>query len=501
MRYSKGLVSAVIIALLLVFGTGCAKKGSGTKEYTLLVKMLPNQEKYFRREILDVFEKLNNCKINMVLYDKMWDLETILKLQQEKSDPNIFLVKVPFEMTRVLVGKGYMEQLNNIIDSSVLEQNMAEYHPLAMGLGYVDNKPYYVPRKLETRVMFYLKSKVADAAQNWKKFEKDLNKLLKDQNGYGLPKDYALEENPEQWDNYDLFVMGYYWAHTKYFNTNVFMPRIAHRGDRYEGTALGLVDGAIQFGAEPKDIMRMNADPVVDMFTWEAVFVKNGLFNSGMWNDPWRGSNIYEAIKDGKVFLTILQQIDCFLVHGWEENPEMRGYLKDPSDMGIATMPTAVSFALNPDGTYKKTGSKRISSGGWWWGVPKTSPDKKLAYQLARFITNHDNQAVECTKFGMIPVRKDIINRLGETFELGWVGDIFKVSVAQLEYNNMTTIPLVKEYGDISKNYIEAWYELCVNKYSKPTNEKVDANSIKNILTTKYLPMEQQLLKDKFPSN
>jgi len=500
MRFSKLLALTALLFMALLFLPGCGKKQKEAKEVTLLIHMLPNQEKFFRTEILDVFEQLNNCKINTVLYDKMWDLETILKLQKEKADPNIFLVKVPFEMTRVLVGKGLMEPLDKIIDSSVLEQDLAEYHPLAMGLGYVDNKPYYVPRKLETRVVFYLKSKVADAIQNWKKFEKDLNKLLKEQNGYGLPKGYVLEDNAEQWDYYDLFVMGYYWAHTKYFNTNVFMPRIAHRGDRYEGTALGLVDFAMQFGAQEKDILRMDADPVVDMLSWEAIYVKNGIFNSGMWNDPWRGSNIYDAIKDGKVFLTVFQQIDCFLVHGWEENPEMRGYLKDPNDMGVCTMPTAVSFWLNPDGTYKKTGTKRISTGGWWWGVPTTSPDKKLAYQLARFITNHDNQAVECTKFGMIPVRKDIINRLSETFELGWVGDIFKVSVGQLDYNNMATVPLVKEYGDIGKNYIEAWYEICVDKFSKPTGAKVDEAAIRNVLTTKYVPLEQQILKDKFPA-
>ena len=71
-----------------------------------------------------------------------------------------------------------------------------------------------------------------------------------------------------------------------------------------------------------------------------------------MWDDPWRGSNLYEAVRDGKVFLTILQQIDFFNIHGWEESPEMRGFMKDPSDMGVASMPKAVSF----DQVLKKIG-------------------------------------------------------------------------------------------------------------------------------------------------
>ncbi|MGE5856134.1 MAG: ABC transporter substrate-binding protein, partial [Syntrophaceae bacterium] len=415
----KNILFVLLAALAAVLAAGCGKKAAKPKELTILLHMLPNQEIYFRNDVLNEFEKLNNCKINIVKFEQWWDIETMLMLQKEKKDPNIFLVKVPFEMTRVLAGKGLMEPLDTIIAPDVLERDMAEYHPLALGLGYIDNKPFYIPRKLETRLIFYLKSKVDEAVKNWKKDEKELNKLLKKQNGYGLPKGYELEAEPEKWDLYDIFVMGWYWAHQKYFNTNVFMPRIAHRADRYEGTALGLVDQAIQFGGSSDDILRMDAEPVMDMFLWEAVFVKNKIFNPDMWNESWRGSNIYDAIKDGKVFLTVFQQIDCFLVHGWEESPEMPGYLKDPEDMGVATMPLAVSFELNPDGTYKKVGSKKISTGGWWWGIPKTSPDKALAYQLARFVTNRDNQSVECSKFGMIPVRKDIINNLSDAFELG----------------------------------------------------------------------------------
>ncbi len=497
LRIALALVAGALVSFV---AAGCGAKGPQQKEITVLIHMLQNQEKHFRNEILNPFEKENNCKVNIASFDKMWYIETALDLQKEKKNPNIALVKVPFEMTRVLVGKQLMEPLDNIVDHATLEQDLAEYHPLALGLGYINEKPYYIPRKLETRVMLYLKSKVQEAVANWKKYEKDLNKELKKQNGYGLPKDYALESDPELWDFYDVLVAGYYWAHTKYFNTNVFMPRVAHRGDRYEGTALGLVDQAIQFGATSDDIMKMNTDPIVDMFEWEAVYVKNNIFNPGMWEDPWRGTNIYEAIKDGKVFLTIAQQIDCFLIHGWDEDPEMQGYLKDPDDMGIATMPLAVSFALNKDGTYKKVGSKKISTGGWWWGIPKTSPDKTLAYKLARFITTHNNQAIECAKFGIIPVRKDILNNISGAFELAWVGDIFRTSVAQIEINQYSTVPLVKEYSEIGKNYIEAWYELCVDAYGKNKAAPVNAAELSQKLSGKYADIEKQILKDRYPA-
>ncbi|MBL8026552.1 MAG: carbohydrate ABC transporter substrate-binding protein [Fibrobacteres bacterium] len=489
----RAIVNAVLIVmLLLVFG--CGKKAPEKKEYTLLVRMLQMQQKYFENEVVRPFEKQYNCKITLVAYDKMWDLENILKVQREKPDPNVLLVKVPFEMTRALAEKGYMEQLHKVTDSAQVEKDMAEYHPLALGLGYVNHSLYYVPRKLETRLLFYLKSKVKDASANWRKFEKALNTSLKEQNGYGLPKGYNLEEDPEQWDYYDILVAGYYWANTQYFNVNVLMPRVAHRADRYEGTALGLVDMSVQFGATSKQILSMDAEPVTDMYMWEAAFIRNGVYNPEMWNGAWRGTDIYKGIQDGKVFLTVFQQIDCFNVHGWEDNPEMRGYLKDPSDMGVATIPAAVSFELNKDGTYARTGTKQMTTGGWWWGIPQSSPDKKLAYELARFITNHDNQANECSKFGMVPVRKDIMNRIGETFEMGWVGDIFRVSVSQLEANDLATIPLDREYGETSKNYIEAWYDLCVNPFGVGNTKALSRDAIKQKLNEKFIPAQKQLL-------
>ncbi len=484
---------SLISALILVVGCG-GKKAEIKKEYTLLVHMLQFQQKHFENEIIKPFERQYNCKIKLVSYDKMWDLETVLRIQKEKPDPNIFLAKVPFEMTRVLSDRGYIVPLVDVVDSLQLEKDMAEYHPLALGLGYSGGRLYYVPRKLETRVLFYLKSKVKEACENWKKFENDLNKKLKVQNGYGLPKGYVLEENPEEWDYYDMFVAGYYWANTQYFGVNVLMPRIAHRADRYEGTALGLVDMAMQFGATTDQILKMEGNAVAEMFVWEAAFIKNRIYNPDMWNGAWRGTDIYQGIQDGKVFMTVFQQIDCFNVHGWEDNPEMRGYMKNPADMGVATMPTAVSFKLNPDGTYKSVGTKRMTTGGWWWGIPASSPDKKLAYELARHITNHDNQAHECSKFGMVPVRKDIMNRIGETFEMGWVGEIFRVSISQLEKNDLTTIPLAREYSETSKNYIEAWYEMCVNQFSVNNPSIVSRDNIVEKLNGKYVPLQRKIL-------
>ncbi len=458
---------------------------------------MPGQDKFFKNDVIRPFEKENGCKIKLVTFENEWDLVTFLELENNKDKKSIGLVKTPFEMTRVLVGKQLLMPIEGIVDSLTLDNAMAEYHPLALALGIVDGKMYYFPRKLETRIMFYLKSRVEEAISGWKKYENDLNLLLKSQNGYGLPKGYELEVDPNKWDYYDILVVGYYWKNEEYFGIK--LPRIAHRGKAYAGTSLGLIDKSFSLGGKKEDILSMAGEPVLSMFEWESYYIKNGIYNPGMWEDPWAGAGLWNAFKDGKIFLTPeFQQIDCFFVHGWVDNPEMQGYLKDPDDMGLAMVPTGVSWHLNEQGEPVYLGSKTISTGGWWWGIPKDCPDPKLVYKLIRWITSHEVQAKECSKFGMLPVRKDILNNLLDVFEVGWVGDVFRISLYQIEKNQYMTIPLVKEYDDIAKNYIAAWQELCVNRnFGK--NDEVQRGILSSNLQ-KFVDKQREILGKGYPS-
>lgn len=485
------------IAVLAVVGAtmmGC--NSSSPKEFSVLIRMMPTQERYFRENVIAEFEKENNCKINIVTFNSEWDIERILKLENSKKDPAIALVKTPFEMTRQLVKAGLMSDLYSVMDSDRVLMDVAEYHQLATGLAFFEGKPYYIPRKLETRVMFYRKSKVADAVSKFAAHKERINTELKALNGFGIPAGYELEADPEKWDFYDVYVVGSIWANEDY--NGVKMGRIAHRGARYGGTALDLVDKSLQLGASTSEILKLTEDKVVETYLWERNMIKSGCYNPGMWQDPWKGAQIYTAMKDGKVFLTFFQQIDAFLVHGWKDDPAMPSFLPDEEDMGLATMPLAVSFGLDSIGKPAYNGTKSISTGGWWWGIPKTAPDAKLAYALARYITSKQVQAKECARFGMIPVRKDILNNLPETFDQGWVGEIFKVSVEQVQNNGLTTVPLVAGYSDVSQNMIDAWYSLCI-EYKDTDTEKMNFSGLKMRLASDYLEKQQKILGEEFP--
>jgi ABC-type glycerol-3-phosphate transport system substrate-binding protein len=237
---------------------------------------------------------------------------------------------------------------------------------------------------------------------------------------------------------------------------------VAHRGKRYAGTVNELVTRVFQLGGDKRDILSMDTQPVKDLFQWESFFIRSDLYHSGMWERAWSGGDIWRAISSGEVFLCFLHQIDLFFVHGGSD-PTMTGYLADRSDMGVSIMPKGVSLELTEKGLPKREGGHFSNLYGWWWGIPGTSPDPELSYRLARFITSRENQIEECSRFGMFPVRKDVLDDLAQAFDEQWKQEIFKVSRRQFE-SGVKELPRLKQWPQVGKNYLDAWYDISVKR-------------------------------------
>jgi len=310
----------------------------------------------------------------------------------------------------------------------------------------------------------------------------EIDGILKKVNGHGLPQGHILEEDPNQWDFYDLLVLSYFWANHPY--QGLLLPRMAHRGKRYAGTTNELFTRIFELGGDKDDIIEMNTDAVVDMFWWEGLFVKNNLYNPGMWEQSWSGGGIWKAISEGQVFLAFMHQIDLFFIHGGSD-PTMTGYLKDPEDLGIAVMPAGVSLEMDGSGVPKRRGNHNSNLYGWWWGIPKTSPSPELSYQLARFITSKANQIEECSRFGMFPVRVDVIEEISEIFSEDWKKEIFEVSQHQFEIGTKPSPSLIS-LPTLGKYYLDAWYEIAVEK------KLTDREKIQSILK-KYAQENKKL--------
>jgi ABC-type glycerol-3-phosphate transport system substrate-binding protein len=474
---------AVSCAFLLVWilSLSCAVEQE-KREMTVLIRMMDIQDLWFRQKVKE-FEKKNQVILNIVTFDHIEDVKGMIELEIKTGQKKIGLVKTPKEMVFPLVKENLMIPLQAIVDSVQLTQDLSDYLPLAVEGGRVEGKDYYLPRKLETYLLFYLKSKLEDALQNWEKQRGEIEDLMRRVNGFGLPQDFQLEPDPSQWDYYDLAVLGYFWAHTNYAGLSI--PRIAHRGKRYAGTVNEMATRIFQLGGDKEDLIEMNTDPVIDFFQWESFFIENRLYHPNMWEKGWSGGDIWRAISEGQVFLAYMHQIDLFFIHGGSE-PTMLGYLSDPEDMGVAIMPKGVSLEIDPKGKPKKEGFPKSNFYGWWWGIPITSPDPLLSYRLARFVTSYQNQIEECTRFGMFPVRRDILDNIESAFDSEWKKRVFEVTRAQFE-RGTEDLPEAIAWPQIGKNYLDAWYDIAVNQHN-PQREKI------RLRLEKYAKLNQDLL-------
>ena len=451
---------------------------------TALITMMPDQEDYFIEEVVPAFEKEHHARIQVVPYGTVDSLETYLRAYAATAG----LVKVPFDRRTDLVEKGLIKPLGDLLSPQQRAAFKNEY--LLTNLGEVNGRLCFIPRKFETRIMVYCKSRVAEALGLWRKYKDEMNADLKRMNGGGLPADFYLEEDPSEWDYFDVFVVGWIWSHTQYDGRAV--GRIGLRGKRYSGTWLGIVDRVFQLGGDSSAVLSMTGDAVVDAFHWEAIYAASGVYNPEMWKKGWSGADIWRGFARGEVFLSFMTQLDCFFLHGTGRDNIM-GYFKNPDDMGVALMPKASSAVLSGANMALRNGNRAITTGGWWWGIPASSPDPAGSYALASFITSTPQQIQECSRFGMVPVRKDVLSDMNMLFGGGWISRIYETSFKQLMQNGLTTLPMNPKLGAIGEVYLDAWYDIVANKNWSADKLFPQRDYIRETLAAKYAVRAQRI--------
>ncbi len=463
-----------------IFFAGC----SASRQSIVLVKMIKAQEDYFSKEAIPGFDRENHAKTTVVHYENPSDLET--ELGQRAG--HVSLVKIPFEKSKALIKKHLLMPLDSILTADEIKNFRAKY--MLTSLGTYDDKQYLVPRKFETRIMVYCKSKVADAISRWANFKDAIDADMKKINGYGLPSTYVLEEDPNKWDFFDVYVVGWIWAHTPY--DGKILPRIGHRGKRYSGTSLRIIDRVFQCNGDSSQVLSMKGNAVADAFMWEAAYATS-VYNKRMWEESWGGMEIWKAFKEGEVFCAFMTQVDCFFIHGTGQDG-LDGFLNDPNDMAVATMPQGCSIILDANGSILREGKKSVTTGGWWWGIPVNTPNPRLSWELASYVTGTKSQIQDCSRFGMIPVRKEILSDMSMMFGGGWITNIYETSFRQLMYNKYTVIPGDVHFEEIGNVYLDAWYDIVVKKNWARSGEYPQWQYIQELLDSKYVPKAAEIL-------
>ena len=230
----------------------------------------------------------------------------------------------------------------------------------------------------------------------------------------------------------------------------------------------------------------MKGDAVVDALYWEALYTSAGIYNEKMWTERWSGSDIWRKFASEDLFLSFMTQLDCFFLHGTGSD-NLDGYFPHPDDMGVATMPSACPAQLDANGM-PRYGSKAVSTGGWWWGIPADAPDPALGFKLASFITGTTAQIQECSRFGMIPVRKDILSDMSMMFGGGWIANIYDVSFRQLMENGYTILPGSGNFNEIGRLYLDCIDEIVVKRHWATEGVLPQREYIREVIASSYQP-------------
>ncbi|MFH1760979.1 MAG: extracellular solute-binding protein [bacterium] len=474
-RFKIALVFCLCLLCIEVFPWG-------KKQFTVAVNMLPDQKEYFTNKIISNFNKQNKCGIEVIDFkdnSKIPDFFTDLPAKSDGGKPSpLGLIMIPHEMTMTLIKSGKLKPFNGFLDENTMKEIKDTYFLVEMY--EVEGNLYLIPRKLETRIMAYRKSKVEDAVKNWSTMKEEINTLLKSVNNFGLPKEYKLEVSPGLWDFYDMFVVGYYWANEPGNKDKA--GRLSHRGKRYHGTVTGLMDKIFQCGGTEYDILDLERKPGCDAFAWECLMIKHGLYNPGMWEQGWSGTDIWQAFKDNQTYLAFMTQIDCFFLLGGEKGKDP---FVIPDELGISIVPKGGSIDLDKDGNALRSGRYAVSTGGWWWAVPAKAKYPDLAYRLIDYISSLEVHKEECGKFGTIPVRMEMIVNSEDYFEKKTTQEIYKVSKYQLTNNSINSVPLVKNYNLLEEIYLDVWYNFCIKEFYKK-DTLVSTDLIGKAITTEF---------------
>ncbi|MFN2550017.1 MAG: extracellular solute-binding protein [Myxococcales bacterium] len=386
------------------------------------------------------------------------DLEYILakdfdeaheKLNEEAKKPTgMLLADIDDEYADDLRDDKALRPIQDGAAPEELQPAMDEYLPEAVERCKVNGTYWFVPKRAQVDILAYLSPSIEDAYLHWTEHRKNIEKALKEANGVGLPKDYQLERSPESWDSYDLFVAAWTWAHhparwAEPVAANVppgsdlppptTRPRLAFRTGHGEDAVRDLVAAFFRHGLTAKDIKRPDAPAVLDALQWRALFRKHHLLAPEA-----EGPNgidsfaVNQLLHDRKIAMAPVNQPDAFWVHGGARrnaDPGMRG----PGDLAFSNMPAGASLEIDPTtGQPARKGKSFSFDEIHMWAMPIHSPDPRLSWQLARFLTQRGLQLREAEAQGMLPIRKDLRLSYPVSFRLDWMQRVLHASYRQI---------------------------------------------------------------------
>ena len=427
-------------------------------DYVVLVRFDDLEEGWFRTQIADFAEK-RHIHLTTRSYRDGAELERLLRAEALERKSRVLAALVPQSMLSPLADEDLVVPLDDLRETVRLRAFLARMTADALAPASARGRPHYVPATISTPLLFYSKRQLADAVVHWNEERARIDAALARENGQGLPDGYRLEDDPADWDTYDVAVVAAYWASRPWEGLTA--PRVAHAavGD---AAAHDLATFAYAQGAHSEDLLELDGVGLRDALAWESVFLREGWYHPAMAREQWQPRDLLTAAAQGQLFLGWLDSADLFRLHGTGAQG-LEGFLREPADLGVSRVPRGVSLDLER-GRVARAGDPNAAISGLWWGIPRSAPEKDLAFDLVEHLSDREFQVAWARTFGRLPARRDLLGEIDLVFEPEWQFAIARVAKHQA-IDRGRPLPAASRWRKNEAALVAAWREGCVGKH------------------------------------
>ncbi len=415
----------------------------------LLLRATPQTARWVRQNELGEFGFAHDLDIEVVALPSFEDV--VARLRKEVTEPSgVILAALDDEHADEVREERLVRAVEDLVPPEELEGLAKGIIPEAAARAKgPDRKLWFLPKRASIDVTAFLRPAVEDAYLHWQLDRPAIEAALREANGRGLPKGYEFEKSPAQWDDYDVFVAGWYWAHhpAPWAKTRLngdelagIHPRLALRTGGSDEAVLDLVNGFYRHGLRDRDLGQVDHPAVLDTLQWAALFHKHGLIahecESAAGCDA---DSVSGLVRSRRIAYAPISQEDALWVHGGARKDDAWG-MDAPSELGFVIRPAGASLELKPDGTVLRQRATHSFLATYLWAIPAKGQQPKLGVQLARFLTQRGLQQREAEALGMLPIRQDLREQYPIYFRLDWMQHLLDASYRQI-YRGASAVP------------------------------------------------------------
>ncbi len=490
-----GAVGVAAVILVVLFATGLlppqaedeaptAPAAGESRTFTLLARRNTEQEIELRQHGLNSALESRSLNLRLKQFTQYSGLFEILDTEQ------IDLASVPLAVTKALAQQKLIIPVGRVADER-LDSVRSRYAPAALDVSSLDtpvgSSLAFIPEYLEVYILAYRISKVELARRRWNDFREDIDAALREINGRGLPEGYALEDDANQWDEFDLFVLGWTWAHTDEEGTAP-GPRIALRSASYWPSVEGLLERTCLHGQD--QALWVQSQSLTDVLTWLALHREHGLERMEVWEatptSRANGTTISDGLSRGQIYLARINQFRASEIR--DRIAEGQQEL-EADDIAFAQLPAGASVQLDDQGRPLRTGGHDGLVNAWLWAIPQQAVDPRQSLEVALALTDVPTQTHFAERNCWIPTNTAV--DLSE--EAGEVSDYCRRAIEPGRERLLRPLRFVYPPDDdqldsMVNQFERLWTELLVRRGYRPEGgEGVDVDQIREI-AARYVP-------------